>query len=141
MTRYFMSIPEAAELIVQASALSVGGDIFLLDMGEPVRIGDLAENMIRLAGFNVRGPGSEDGIAIEVVGKRPGEKLFEELFYDRSNAEPTRHPKILRADSSAISRYPLIESLGSLKAALESDDEIEAKRILFDLISAVQTPS
>jgi len=141
MTRYFMSIPEAAELIVQASALSVGGDIFLLDMGEPVRIGDLAENMIRLAGFNVRGPGSEDGIAIEVVGKRPGEKLFEELFYDRSNAEPTRHPKILRADSSAISRYPVIESLGSLKAALENDDEIEARKILFDLISVVQTPS
>src|SRR5690606_15995081 len=92
MTRYFMAIPEAAELIVQAGALSAGGDVFLLDMGEPVRIGDLAENMIRLAGFNIRDANNPDsGIAIEVVGKRPGEKLFEELFYDRGNAKPTRH--------------------------------------------------
>lgn len=135
MTRYFMSIPEAAELIVQASALSKGGDIFLLDMGEPVRIGDLAKDMIRLAGFNVREPDSEDGITIEVVGKRPGEKLYEELFYDKDNAEPTQHPKILRADSSAVSHYPVAEGLRHLKEELQAEDEVGAKKVLFDLIS------
>ena len=135
MTRYFMSIPEAAELIVQASALSQGGDIFLLDMGEPIRIGDLAKDMIRLAGFNVREANSEDGIAIEIVGRRPGEKLYEELFYDKDNAEPTQHPKILRADSSAVSHYPVAESLAHLKEELQAEDEVGAKKVLFDLIS------
>lgn len=139
MTRYFMSIPEAAELIVQASALSVGGDIFLLDMGEPVRIGDLAENMIRLAGFKVRGVDSPDeGIPVEVVGKRPGEKLFEELFYDRDNALQTRHAKILRADSSAVANYQVATALGKLEDAVSREDEQAAKCILFNLISSGQ---
>lgn len=137
MTRYFMAIPEAAELIVQAGALSAGGDVFLLDMGEPVRIGDLAENMIRLAGFNVKDANSPDsGIAIEVIGKRPGEKLYEELFYDRNNAKPTRHPKIMRADSAAIARYNIASWLHDLEQALLVEDEGHARKILFALISA-----
>lgn len=136
MTRYFMSIPEAAELIVQAGALSAGGDVFLLDMGEPVRIGDLAENMIRLAGFQVRDARNPDsGIAIEVIGIRPGEKLYEELFYNRDNALPTRHPKILRADSAAIARYDMEKSLRDLDAAITAEDEAQARKLLFDLIS------
>lgn len=141
MTRYFMSIPEAAELIVQAGALSSGGDVFLLDMGEPIRIGDLAENMIRLAGFNIRQPGTDTdtdtpGIAIEVVGKRPGEKLFEELFYDRQNAKETKHPKILRADASAIGHYELPSALKRLSQAIEHEDENAAREILFSVIDA-----
>lgn len=141
MTRYFMSIPEAAELIVQAGALSAGGDVFLLDMGEPVRIGDLAENMIRLAGFQVRNEKNPDsGIAIEVIGIRPGEKLYEELFYDRDNAQPTRHPKILRADSAAIARYDMEASLRDLAAAIAAEDEAEAKKLLFALISGENAP-
>jgi FlaA1/EpsC-like NDP-sugar epimerase len=141
MTRYFMSIPEAAELIVQAGALSAGGDVFLLDMGEPVRIGDLAENMIRLAGFQVRNAKNPDsGIAIEVIGIRPGEKLYEELFYDRDNAQPTRHPKILRADSAAIARYDMEASLRDLAAAIAAEDEAEAKKLLFALISGENAP-
>jgi len=137
MTRYFMAIPEAAELIVQAGALSVGGDVFLLDMGEPVRIGDLAENMIRLAGFQVRDSRNPDsGIAIEVIGKRPGEKPFEELFYDRNNAQPTRHPKIMRADSAAISRYDMPAWLQRLEQAILAEDEEQAKALLFALITA-----
>lgn len=137
MTRYFMSIPEAAELIVQAGALSSGGDVFLLDMGEPIRIGDLAENMIRLAGFNIRRPGTEEpGIAIEVVGKRPGEKQFEELFYDRQNARETKHPKILRADASAIEQYNLTSALKRLSQAVELEDEDAAREILFSVIDA-----
>jgi FlaA1/EpsC-like NDP-sugar epimerase len=141
MTRYFMAIPEAAELIVQAGALSVGGDVFLLDMGEPVRIGDLAENMIRLAGFHVRDSRNPDsGIAIEVVGKRPGEKLFEELFYDRNNAQPTRHPKILRADSAAIAGYDMAVWLRDLEQAITAEDEEQARKLLFTLISAEEPP-
>lgn len=137
MTRYFMAIPEAAELIVQAGALSTGGDVFLLDMGEPVRIGDLAKNMIRLAGFQVKNSENPDsGIAIEVVGKRPGEKLFEELFYDRGNAKPTRHPKIMRADSAAITGYDMATWVRNLEQAILDEEEEQARRILFALITA-----
>ncbi|MGE8106576.1 polysaccharide biosynthesis protein [Allorhizobium sp. NPDC080224] len=136
MTRYFMSIPEAAELIVQAGALSEGGDVFLLDMGEPVRIGDLAQNMIRLAGFKVKDKAdAESGIAIEVVGKRPGEKLFEELFYDRDNAKPTRHPKIMRADASGIADYGITLALEELLERVNAEDAESAKAKLFELIS------
>jgi FlaA1/EpsC-like NDP-sugar epimerase len=136
MTRYFMAIPEAAELIIQAGALSNGGDVFLLDMGEPVRIGDLAENMIRLAGFQLRNKQNPNsGIAIEVVGKRPGEKLFEELFYDRNNAKATRHPKIMRADSAAIASYDMETWLQNLEQAIATDNEAQAREILFSLIS------
>jgi FlaA1/EpsC-like NDP-sugar epimerase len=136
MTRYFMAIPEAAELIVQAGALSEGGDVFLLDMGEPVRIGDLAENMVRLAGLQVRDDRNPDqGIAIHVIGKRPGEKLFEELFYDRNNAQPTTHPKILRAVSSLSEKDDPTEWLVQMETAIQNEDETEAKRLLFALIS------
>lgn len=136
MTRYFMSIPEAAELIVQAGALSEGGDVFLLDMGEPVRIGDLAQNMIRLAGFKVKDKAdAERGIAIEVIGKRPGEKLFEELFYDRDNAKPTRHPKIMRADASGIAEYGITLALEELLESVNAEDVESAKAKLFELIS------
>ncbi|MGW9231731.1 polysaccharide biosynthesis protein [Pseudorhizobium sp. NPDC055634] len=137
MTRYFMSIPEAAELIVQAGTLSAGGDVFLLDMGEPVRIGDLAANMIRLAGFKVRDPQSETdtGIAIEVIGRRPGEKLYEELFYDRNNAKPTRHPKILRADSATILGYDMVGALHDLQQTLADEDEAMARKVLFGMIT------
>ncbi|MGE6742839.1 polysaccharide biosynthesis protein [Allorhizobium pseudoryzae] len=135
MRRYFMSIQEAAELIVQSSALSKGGDIFLLEMGEPVRIGDLAENMIRLAGFTVRGPENPlGGIEIKVTGSRPGEKLFEELFYDMANALETPHPKILRADSTAIVHHNVTEACERLKVAMSARDETAARAILFDFI-------
>jgi FlaA1/EpsC-like NDP-sugar epimerase len=136
MTRYFMSIPEAAELIVQAGALSEGGDVFLLDMGEPVRIGDLAENMIRLAGFQVRNAENPDsGISIEVIGKRPGEKPFEELFYNRDHARPTAHPKIMRAAASTFANQNLESAIKSLKDAVDREDDATARRILFSLIN------
>lgn len=135
MTRYFMSIPEAAELIVQAGALSEGGDVFLLDMGEPVRIGDLAENMIRLAGFKVRNRENPDnGIAIQVIGKRPGEKPFEELFYNRDHARSTKHPKIMRADASTTGHQDLESPLFALSQAVELEDAMKARTVLFSLI-------
>lgn len=134
MTRYFMSIHEAAELIVQAGSLSTGGDVFLLDMGEPVLIKELAENMVRLAGFSVRQEGTLDGdIEIVVVGKRPGEKMYEELFYDETTAGPTSHPKIMRA-AGDIEGKDVSAAIAQLTTALEDQNETEARRILFEFI-------
>lgn len=134
MTRYFMSIKEAAELIVQAGALSQGGDVFLLDMGEPVRISELAENMVRLAGLTVRSADNPDGdIEIISIGKRPGEKMYEELFYDHSQASVTQHPKIMRAANATLQE--LQEAMGVLQDALEASDEAAARRILFEIVS------
>lgn len=135
MTRYFMSIYEAAELIVQAAALSEGGDVFLLEMGTPVRIQELAENMIRLAGFSVRDHQNPDGdIEIIIAGKRPGEKLFEELLYDEATALPTLHPKIMRAKRSSMEDRDLPVALKKLKAAVDANDEVTARSILFEFI-------
>ena len=137
MTRYFMSIKEAAELIVQAGALSNGGDVFLLDMGEPMLISELAENMVRLAGLSVRDQANPQGdIEIVAVGKRPGEKMYEELFYNNATAERTKHPKILRAASS-LGDLRMDDKLAALRSALVDEDEARARSLLFDLI--VQT--
>ena len=135
MTRYFMSIHEAAELIVQAGALSDGGDIFVLDMGEPVRIRALAEQMIHLAGLTVRSEANPDGdIEIVVVGRRPGEKLSEELFYDLGTVSPTRQPKIMRAKSPNGSHFKLGTELERLCEALDAMDTVAARGKLFALI-------
>ncbi len=104
-------------------------------MGEPVRIGDLAENMIRLAGFKVKVAGqANSGIAIEIIGKRPGEKPFEELFYDRDHAKPTAHPKIMRADVSTITHKDLPSAIAVLQQSLIEEDELRARDTLFSLI-------
>lgn len=136
MTRYFMSIQEAAELIVQAGALSQGGDVFLLDMGEPILISELAENMIRLAGLSVRSPDNPEGdIEIIAVGKRPGEKMYEELFYDESSASRTHHPKILRGASAPSKAQMLQPSLEAMLKAILDANERDARRILFDVVN------
>jgi FlaA1/EpsC-like NDP-sugar epimerase len=134
MTRYFMSIKEAAELIVQAGALSEGGDVFLLDMGEPVLVADLAENMVRLAGLKIRSDENPDGdIEIVVTGKRPGEKMYEELFYDAASASRTSHAKIMRSTNSTLE--DLDSSLEKLLNALAEADEPRARQILFDVVA------
>jgi FlaA1/EpsC-like NDP-sugar epimerase len=97
MRRYFMTIPEAVQLVLQAGAIGKGGEVFVLDMGEPVRIVDLATDLIRLSGLEV---GAD--IEIRVTGTRPGEKLYEELFFDSENALATDHPKVLRAKNGAL---------------------------------------
>jgi FlaA1/EpsC-like NDP-sugar epimerase len=135
MTRYFMSIHEAAELIVQAGALSRSGDLFVLEMGEPVPIKTLVENMIRLAGRTVRDEHNPDGdIAIAVVGNRPGEKLHEELFYDPSRVEPTVHRKILRAELDETQAARVVEALPRLRQAVDAGDEGAALNLLFDVV-------
>lgn len=117
MTRYFMSIPEAARLVIQAGAMGKGGEIFLLDMGEPVRIYDLAVQMIKLSGLV---PGKD--IEIEITGLRPGEKLHEELLVDSAKARPTRHPKIFSAYEAKIHWEFLQPRLETLLAKARCDD-------------------
>lgn len=132
MTRYFMSIHEAAELIVEAGALSTGGDIFLLEMGEQIPIRTLAENMIRLAGLTVRDATSPRGdIEIVATGARPGEKLTEELFFDPARAERTSQPRILRAFMPPAAGADFTAALAELKEALDANDEAALRRILF----------
>lgn len=136
MTRYFMSIHEAAELIVQAGALSQGGDVFLLDMGKPVLIKDLAVDMITLAGLTVRNAENPNGdIEIVVSGKRPGEKMYEELFYDDATAQVTQHSKIMRAMSEEISGRDVLGALNDLEAAITARDEVRVREVLFEFIN------
>lgn len=136
MTRYFMSIREAAELIVQSGAVGRSGDTVLLEMGEPVKIRDLAENMIMLAGLTPRNAEHPDGdIAIKVTGIREGEKLYEELFYEPSLVEQTRHPKIMRAPKGRKSDLDVPAKMQELRAALAKEDVNEIRRVLFSVIT------
>ncbi len=120
MTRYFMTIPEAAQLIVQAGAIGESGDVFVLDMGEPVRIIDLAHDMIRLSG---KEPGRD--IAVDYIGPRPGEKLHEELWAEGEQALPTGHPKILRCSARHVDPLWLSEELGVVERLVDAGDTLE----------------
>jgi FlaA1/EpsC-like NDP-sugar epimerase len=118
MVRYFMSIPEAAALVIQAGAMAEGGEVFVLDMGEPVRIDDLARSMIRLTGLEVRDEAHPDGdIAIEYTGLRDGEKLYEELLLG-ANTCRTEHPGIMRSHEPCLPRSELEEMLAELRAGM-----------------------
>lgn len=122
ITRYFMTIPEAAQLVIQAGAMARSGEVFLLEMGEAVRIVTLAETMIRLSGLTVRNDGNPDGdIEIVETGLRPGEKLFEELLID-SSAQPTAHTRIYSAKEAMIPWVELEANLRLLKDALARGD-------------------
>ena len=114
--RYFMSIPEAAQLVLQAGCMSLGGEIFVLDMGEPVKIVDLARDMIRLSGL------AEGEIKIEFTGLRPGEKLFEELLADDEHTLPTPHPKLRVAKARSANQAWLDELLIWMKENTTMDD-------------------
>ena len=118
ITRYFMSIPEAAQLVLQAGLMGQGGEIFVLEMGEPVRIVDLAKDMIRLSGF------TEDEIKIEFTGLRPGEKLYEELLADYEHTLPTPHPKLRIAQAVQTDTAWLEQLLNWVSATVMADDEV-----------------
>ncbi len=132
--RYFMSIPEAAELVLQAGAMAKGGEVFVLEMGEPVRIIDLARSMVRLMGRDVRDENNPDGdIDIQFVGLRPGEKLFEELYLGGQH-EATEHERIKRNNEPFVQPPRLEEELGALWRATESENPHTIRRILCELV-------
>jgi FlaA1/EpsC-like NDP-sugar epimerase len=132
--RYFMTIPEAAQLVLQAAALAEGGDLFLLDMGEPVRILELARQMVRLSGLSVRDVHHADGdIEIRCTGLRPGEKLYEELLIEASSV-PTAHPLIYRAREAALPPELLWPRLDALDAAIARQDTNAALALLAQLV-------
>lgn len=122
MTRYFMTIPEASQLVIQAGAMAHGGEVFLLDMGKPVRIATLAETIIRLSGLSIRNTANPDGdIEIVEVGLRPGEKLFEELLID-SDSLPTGHPSIFQGQEPSVTWDELSGHLDAIELASRNGD-------------------
>ncbi len=128
--RYFMTIPEAAQLVIQAGALAEGGDVFVLDMGEPIRILDLAKRMIHLSGLQMKDESHPAGeIEISFTGLRPGEKLYEELLIG-DNVTDTHHPRIMRAEEHVIPWNVLDMLLSDLKTAAREDDFIQVRDIL-----------
>ncbi|ARM15584.1 MULTISPECIES: polysaccharide biosynthesis protein [Rhizobium] len=135
ITRYFMTISEASQLVIQAGAMAEGGDVFLLDMGEPVRIADLARKMVELSGLAVRDEDNPEGdIELAVTGLRPGEKLYEELLIGDS-PETTEHPRIMKAHEDFLSWPELSKKLSSLNAALDRNDMVAARATLAELVS------
>ncbi|KMT52543.1 polysaccharide biosynthesis protein [Pseudomonas fildesensis] len=135
ITRYFMTIPEAAQLVIQAGSMGQGGDVFVLDMGEPVKIIELAEKMIHLSGLSIRSDKNLHGdIAIEFTGLRPGEKLYEELLIG-DNVVATRHPMIMSANEDHLPWEILKVRLAELLAAVDQDDYVRVRLLLRDTVS------
>jgi len=124
MTRYFMTIPEASQLVLQAGVLGTGGEIFVLDMGEPVRVLDMAEDMIRLSGLT-----PYEDIDIVFTGVRRGEKLFEEIEVKGENLEKTRHPKVFIGRIATYAREDVSQMLGAFGNAVENNDEPMIRRL------------
>ncbi|KAA1162939.1 polysaccharide biosynthesis protein [Pseudoalteromonas distincta] len=136
ITRYFMTIPEAAQLVIQAGAMGVGSDVFVLDMGEPVKIKDLATKMVHLSGLEVKHEKRPNGdIEIKCTGLRPGEKLFEELLIG-DNVIGTDHPRILSAQEIKMPWHELEPFLGKLKAACDDSDHILIRKLLLQAPTA-----
>jgi FlaA1/EpsC-like NDP-sugar epimerase len=132
--RYFMTIPEAAQLVIQAGSMAKGGEVFVLDMGKPVKIYDLACTLINLSGLTVRDDNNPDGdIAIEEIGLRPGEKLFEELLIGE-NPMPTKHPRIMQAMEVHIPWQDLEAALDRLEEYVQSGDRDAAVGLLRNLV-------
>jgi FlaA1/EpsC-like NDP-sugar epimerase len=138
MTRYFMTITEAAQLVIQAGAVGQGGDVFVLDMGQPVKIIDLARRMVELSGMKVRDDLSPDGdIELTVTGLRPGEKLYEELLIG-DNPKPTQHARIMKANEQFLSWPQLEQKLNALSIAMSVNDVPVIQGQLQELVSGYQ---
>ena len=136
MRRYFMTIPEAVQLVLQAGAIGQGGEVFVLDMGEPVKVLDLATDLIRLSGLEV---GTD--IEIRFTGTRPGEKLYEELFFDSESAIPTDHPKVLRAKNGVLplGLSTVVDVLVEGARSGRADDEL--RELLVRLVPEFKLPA
>jgi FlaA1/EpsC-like NDP-sugar epimerase len=140
ITRYFMTIPEAAQLVVQAGAMGTGGDVFVLDMGQPVRIYDLASRIVELSGLKLKSQSNPDGdIEIEITGLRPGEKLYEELLIG-DNPKPTSHFQILKAHEEFIPWAVLEDKLKGLEMALNVND-VGVIRLMMQQLVLGYTPN
>jgi len=140
VTRYFMTIPEAAQLVIQAGAMGMGGDVFLLDMGEPVKIVDLAKQMIRLSGFKPMDEKGLGDIALQFTGLRPGEKLYEELLIEAENIEKTDHERILKS----YENFYLFDQIRSVFVELsdlsrQGDNQAQIKNILQNYVEGYKT--
>jgi FlaA1/EpsC-like NDP-sugar epimerase len=130
-----MTIPEAAQLVIQAGSMGLGGDVFVLDMGEPVKIVELAEKMIHLSGLSVRSEKNPHGdISVKFTGLRPGEKLFEELLIG-DNVVATQHPMIMSANEDFLPWEILKARLADLLIAIEHDDYARVRQLLRDTVS------
>lgn len=141
ITRYFMTIPEAAQLVIQAGAMASGGDVFVLDMGESVKIIDLARKMIELSGLTVQSEESPQGdIAIEVTGLRPGEKLYEELIIG-DNPIRTQHPRIMKAHEEFLPWALLQPQLQKLMQAVQVNDVLAIRYLIQTLVPCYQPES
>jgi FlaA1/EpsC-like NDP-sugar epimerase len=138
VTRYFMTVQEAAQLVIQAGSMAGGGDVFVLDMHEPIKIIDLAKKMIHLMGYDVKDEKSYRGdIAIEYTGLRPGEKLYEELLIGES-VTGTDHPKILRAEEEFLPWSKLAELIHQLKSACAETDLVGARELLVEAVDGFE---
>ena len=138
VTRYFMTVQEAAQLVIQAGSMATGGDVFVLDMHEPIRIVDLAKKMVHLMGYEVKDENSYRGdVAIEYTGLRPGEKLFEELSIGKS-VTGTEHPKIMRAEEDALSLAELDVLTHRLQAACKRMDLHQIREILMQAVDGFE---
>jgi FlaA1/EpsC-like NDP-sugar epimerase len=141
VTRYFMTIPEAAQLVIQAAGMAEGGEVYVLDMGEPVRIWDLARSMIRLAGLTIREPGNDEG-DIEIVesGLRPGEKLYEELLI-ADNPLPTSHKRVMRARETFLPMTELELEIAALRQTIDRNDPEGCRKTLKRLVPTLLAKS
>ena len=138
ITRYFMTIPEAAQLVIQAGAMGTGGDVFVLDMGQPVRIVDLAKRMVELSGLVLKDELHPDGdIEIAITGLRPGEKLFEELLIG-DNPQPTQHPRIMKANEDFMPWHTLQLQLDKINMAVQTNDVPKIRDLLQSLVPGYQ---
>ena len=141
INRFFMTIPEAAQLVIQAGAMAKGGDVFVLDMGEPVKIIDLARRMVELSGLIIRDEQNPEGdIEITITGLRPGEKLYEELMIG-DDPQPTQHSRIQRAQDPFISWNDLRPDLDTLVSVLGSNDVNIILALLTKLVAGYQPSS
>ena len=139
MTRYFMTIKEAAELLLQASSMAQGGDVFLLDMGKPVKIHDLARQMIELSGLKIKDKTNPEGdIEILNLGIRSGEKLFEELLID-AKAKSTYHPLIYRAVEKSIPHDQLFTIIEDIKSAIKNNNKNDLLVLITKILPEFKT--
>lgn len=138
VTRYFMTVQEAAQLVIQAGSMATGGDVFVLDMHEPIRIVDLAKKMVHLMGYDIKDENSYRGdIVIEYTGLRPGEKLYEELLIGES-VTGTEHPKIMRAEEETLSWETLDSLLSRLESACQNIDLFEIRSVLMEAVDGFE---